>query len=116
MSVITGDIVIDSALARRNPTLKLSLLTVVSLVAIFILDLITPTVLYLLALIAVAASVRVSLGTLAVAHVPFLARDEWARRPLLCRPRPGPRARRCQRETAPARSAAPVRLEHAPTE
>lgn len=73
MSVSTGRIVTDSALSRRNPTLKLALLTVVSLVAIFILDPITPTVLYLLALIAVAASVRVPLRTLAVSHLPFLA-------------------------------------------
>lgn len=62
----------DSPLARRNPTVKLALLTAISLVVVFVLDPVTPTVLYLLALLAVAATVRAPARTLAVSHVPFV--------------------------------------------
>lgn len=61
-----------SPLARRNPTVKLALLTAVSLVAMFLLDPLTPAVLYVLALVAVAATTRVPARTLALAHIPFL--------------------------------------------
>ncbi|MFH5821191.1 energy-coupling factor transporter transmembrane component T family protein [Georgenia sp. AZ-5] len=73
MSALTAAPVVDSPLARRNPTVKLALLTLVSLVAVFLLDPLTPAVLYLLALAAVTASLRVPLRTLAAAHVPFVA-------------------------------------------
>ncbi len=62
----------DSPLARRNPTVKLALLTSVSLVVVLILDPVTPAVLYLLALVAVVTTARVSARTLAVSHVPFV--------------------------------------------
>ncbi|MDI3331925.1 MAG: energy-coupling factor transporter transmembrane component T [Micrococcus sp.] len=60
-------------LARRNPTVKLGLLFVVSLVLVFILDPVTPAVLYVLALIAVAASTRIAPRALALLHLPFAA-------------------------------------------
>jgi energy-coupling factor transporter transmembrane protein EcfT len=44
-----------SPLARRNPTIKLAVLTAVSIAAMFFLDPLTPTVLYALGLVAVAA-------------------------------------------------------------
>lgn len=62
-----------SALARRNPTVKLALLFVVSLTLVFILDPVTPAVLYVLVVIAVAASTRIAPRTLALMHLPFLA-------------------------------------------
>lgn len=73
MSGYTGAIVSDSPLARRNPTIKLALLAVVSLAAMFLLDPVTPAVLYVLGLVGVATSVRVSTRALALAHLPFLA-------------------------------------------
>src|SRR5690606_9721206 len=73
MSAETGatSIHADSPLARRNPAVKLGLLTAVSLVAVFLLDPVTPAALYVLALAAVAASVRAPARTLALAHIPF---------------------------------------------
>ena len=62
-----------SLLSRRNPTIKLALLFVVSLVLMFIFDPITPLVLYLLALGAVAATARIPLRAFVLAHIPFLA-------------------------------------------
>ena len=62
-----------SVLARRNPTVKLALLFVVSLAMVFIFDPVTPAVLYVVALAAVVASTRLPLRTLALGHVPFLA-------------------------------------------
>lgn len=73
MSALTAAPVGDSPLARRNPTVKLALLTAVSLVVVLVLDPVTPAVLYLLALVAVSASARVPARTLLVAHVPFVA-------------------------------------------
>ena len=73
MTALTAAPPADSPLARRNPTVKLALLTAVSLVVMFILDPLTPTVLYILALAGVAASVRVPARALAVAHAPFVA-------------------------------------------
>ena len=72
MSALTAAPIADSPLARRNPTVKLALLTLVSLVVVFVLDPVTPAALYLLALVGVAASVRVAPRTLVVAHVPFV--------------------------------------------
>jgi len=62
-----------SALARRNPTIKLAVLFVVSLVLMFIFDPITPLVLYLLALSAVGATARIPFRVLVLTHIPFLA-------------------------------------------
>jgi energy-coupling factor transport system permease protein len=73
MSLLTRPVQAGSPLARRNPTVKLALLGIVSVVAMFLLDPVTPTVLYVAGLLGVAASVRVPARTLVVAHVPFLA-------------------------------------------
>ncbi|TFD56262.1 energy-coupling factor transporter transmembrane protein EcfT [Cryobacterium sp. Hh7] len=62
-----------SALARRNPTVKLALLFVVSLVLMFVFDPITPVALYLLALGAVAVTARIPVKVFVLAHIPFLA-------------------------------------------
>ena len=62
-----------SPLSRRNPTIKLALVFVVSAVMLFVFDPFTPTVLYLLALVGVLAFARVSPRTLALAHLPFAA-------------------------------------------
>jgi energy-coupling factor transport system permease protein len=66
-------IVVVSPLGRRNPTVKLALLFVVSLAAMFLFDPVTPVALYLLALTGVAATARVAPRTLALAHIPFAA-------------------------------------------
>jgi len=73
VNALTAVPLADSPLARRNPTVKLALLMLVSLVAVFVVDPLTPTVLYLLALTGVAASTRVTPRTLLVAHMPFVA-------------------------------------------
>ena len=62
-----------NALARRNPTIKLALLFLVSLAMMFVFDPVTPAVLYLLALIAVIAVTRLPFAVLALAHIPFVA-------------------------------------------
>jgi energy-coupling factor transport system permease protein len=63
----------DCALGRRNPTVKLGLVFVVSAVLLFVLDPFTPAVLYLLALAGVAATAGLTPRRLAVAHLPFAA-------------------------------------------
>lgn len=60
-----------SPLGRRNPTVKLMLVFAVSLVMLFVLDPVTPAVLYALASVAVAAGTRLPVRTLALAHLPF---------------------------------------------
>jgi energy-coupling factor transporter transmembrane protein EcfT len=62
-----------SSLARRNPTVKLALLTVVSVVALFVLDPVTPLVLWLVALVGVTLATRAPARTIWCAHVPFVA-------------------------------------------
>lgn len=64
---------LDSPLARRNPTVKLAVLFVVSAALIFVLDPVTPTALYLLAVAGVVASARLPIRTLLLAQVPFAA-------------------------------------------
>lgn len=64
---------VDSPLGRRNPAVKLGLVFVVSVVVLFVFDPLTPSTLYLIALIAVAASTRIRPRTLAIAHLPFVA-------------------------------------------
>lgn len=73
MSGAPTGVVADSPLARRNPTVKLALLTVVSVVALVVLDPLTPAVLYGLALVGVAVGTRAAPRTLLRAHVPFAA-------------------------------------------
>lgn len=73
MSGPIGAVITDSPLARRNPSVKLGLVIVVCTVAVFVLDPVTPAVLYLLALVGVVVSVRAPARTLALAHGPFVA-------------------------------------------
>ncbi|ANS79797.1 Component of transporter for HydroxyMethylPyrimidine [Serinicoccus hydrothermalis] len=61
-----------SSLARRNPTVKLAVLVSVSVAAMFMLDPLTPSVLYLLALGGVLITTRAPARTVALAHGPFL--------------------------------------------
>jgi energy-coupling factor transporter transmembrane protein EcfT len=63
----------SSLLGRRNPTVKLALLFLVSLAMMFVLDPVTPGVLYLLALGGVAGAAGVTVRTLLRAHIPFVA-------------------------------------------
>ena len=62
-----------SPLSRRNPTVKLALVFVVSAAMLFVFDPFTPTVLYLLALVGVLTFARIPPRALAVAHLPFVA-------------------------------------------
>lgn len=62
----------DSPLGRRNPTVKLTVLFLVSVVLMFVFDPITPAVLYLIGLLAVVASARIPTRTLLLAHIPFI--------------------------------------------
>lgn len=63
----------DSPLARRNPSIKLGVVFLVSLAVMFVLDPVTPALLYLLAVGAVVAFARVPARTLLVGHLPFIA-------------------------------------------
>lgn len=69
----TSGPVVCSPLSRRNPTVKLVLVFVVSVVMLFVFDPVTPTVLYALALIGVIAAARIPPQALALAHIPFVA-------------------------------------------
>jgi len=60
-------------LDRRNPTVKLALVFAVSLTVMFVLDPVTPALLYLFALTGVAVGTRPTPRTLLIAHLPFLA-------------------------------------------
>ncbi|TJY64144.1 energy-coupling factor transporter transmembrane protein EcfT [Arthrobacter sp. CAU 1506] len=62
-----------SVLARRNPTVKLALLFVVSLAMVFVFDPVTPAVLYIVALATIQASTRLPVKAMALGHVPFVA-------------------------------------------
>ena len=70
---MTAVVVAESPLARRNPTVKLALVLVVSLAVMFVLDPVTPAVLYLLALAGVVATTGAGPRTLVLAHGPFVA-------------------------------------------
>lgn len=61
----------DSWLGRRNPSVKLLLLVGVSSVLLFVLDPVTPALLYAVAVPAVLLGTRIRPGALAVAHLPF---------------------------------------------
>ena len=63
----------DSPLSRHNPTVKLALVFVVSVVMLFVFDPLTPSVLYAMALVGVIATARIPPRTLVVAHIPFAA-------------------------------------------
>ncbi|MGS0685036.1 energy-coupling factor transporter transmembrane component T family protein [Nakamurella sp. GG22] len=62
----------DSPLARANPVAKLLVLGAVSVTSLFILDPVTPLLLYALAVLGVRVGARVPLRTLARAQWPFL--------------------------------------------
>jgi len=62
-----------SPLGRRNPTVKLALVFAVSMAMLFVFDPLTPTVLYLIAVLGVLVSTRIRTRALALAHLPFLA-------------------------------------------
>ena len=66
MSVLTREPLAHAPLTRRNPTVKLAALTVVSVAVVFVLDPVTPAVLYVAALVAVAAGTRATARTLAL--------------------------------------------------
>lgn len=61
-----------SPLSRRNPTVKLALLFLVSLLLLVVFDPVTPGVLYLLGLAAVLGFARIPARTLLLAHLPFV--------------------------------------------
>ncbi len=64
--------VLDSPLAGINPTIKVAILIVASIVIMFVLDPVTPAVLYVIALVGVITAGRLPARTLALAHIPFL--------------------------------------------
>lgn len=64
--------VADSPLARRNPTVKFGLLVVVSLALLFVFEPLTPAVLYVVALLAVAAGSGIRPRLLLLGHLPFV--------------------------------------------
>lgn len=68
-----GVVVNDSPLSRRNPTVKLMVLFLMCVALLFVLDPVTPTVIYLLCLIGVVWGGRLSLGAALRAQLPFLA-------------------------------------------
>lgn len=63
----------DSPLSRANPVVKLLLLGGVSLLTLFILDPVTPVLLFALALLGVGVGGRIPLSTLLRAQLPFLS-------------------------------------------
>ncbi|WP_291055826.1 energy-coupling factor transporter transmembrane component T [Herbiconiux sp.] len=63
----------DSPLARRNPTVKLAVLFVVSVALLFVLDPVTPTAIYLLGLSGVLLAGRLPGRTVLRAQLPFWA-------------------------------------------
>jgi len=62
----------DSPLARRNPSVKLLLMLVVSVAVMFVLDPVTPSVLFLVAFAATAIGARMPVASLARSLAPFL--------------------------------------------
>jgi len=63
----------DSPLARRNPTVKLAVLFFASVALLFVLDPVTPAVVYLLGLCGVVFGGRIPLGTVLIGQLPFVA-------------------------------------------
>jgi energy-coupling factor transporter transmembrane protein EcfT len=72
LSIATA-IVQDSPLARRNPAVKLAVLFVASVALLFVLDPVTPSVVYLAGLIGVIVGGRLPTRTVLQAQLPFLA-------------------------------------------
>jgi energy-coupling factor transport system permease protein len=65
-------IVVDSPLARRNPTVKFALLSAVSIALLFVFDPLTPAALYAIALVAVVAGGGIRPRVLVLGHLPFV--------------------------------------------
>lgn len=65
--------VTDSPLARRNPTVKLAVLFLASVALLFVLDPVTPAVIYLAGFVGAAVGGRIPLRTLLAVQVPFFA-------------------------------------------
>ncbi len=65
--------ILDSPVGRRNPTVKLALLIVVSIALVFLLDPVTPTVIWALGVLAAVTFARIPARTLATAQLPFAA-------------------------------------------
>jgi energy-coupling factor transporter transmembrane protein EcfT len=63
----------DSPLARRNPTVKLAVLFLASMALLFVLDPVTPAVIYLAGFIGAAIGGRLPLRTLLAVQLPFFA-------------------------------------------
>ncbi|WP_291036387.1 energy-coupling factor transporter transmembrane component T [Herbiconiux sp.] len=63
----------DSPLARRNPTVKLAVLFLASVALLFVLDPVTPAVIYLAGFIGAAVGGRIPLRTLLAVQLPFFA-------------------------------------------
>ncbi|GAA3863274.1 hypothetical protein GCM10022381_04130 [Leifsonia kafniensis] len=70
--ISVGGSAISSPLARRNPTVKLALLFLVSCVLLVVFDPVTPTVLYLSGLLTVLVFAEIPARTLLLSHLPFL--------------------------------------------
>jgi energy-coupling factor transport system permease protein len=70
---LTAAPVSDSPLARRNPTVKLVVLFLASVALLFVLDPVTPAVVYLLVLFGVLVGGRLPARSLLLAQVPFFA-------------------------------------------
>lgn len=71
MSVVAASW-LDSPLGRRDPTVKLAVLFLVSIGLLFVLDPVTPAVVFLLGLIGVRVAGRIPPGVLIRAQLPFL--------------------------------------------
>ena len=63
----------DSPVGRRNPTVKLALLIVVSISLVFIVDPVTPAVMWALSVLAATTLARIPPRRLAMAQLPFVA-------------------------------------------
>ena len=70
---LTAAVVNDSPLSRRNPTVKLAVLLLACIALLFVLDPVTPSVIYLLSVTGVLLAGHLRLGTLLRAQLPFFA-------------------------------------------
>ncbi|MGV8885526.1 MAG: energy-coupling factor transporter transmembrane component T family protein [Microbacteriaceae bacterium] len=70
---LAPDPVHDSPLARRNPSIKLAVLFLTSVLVMFVLDPVTPAVIYLLGFCGVVVGGRLRLGRVLARQLPFVA-------------------------------------------
>lgn len=73
MGVLVGRRVLSSPLARRNPTVKLVVVFIVSLGLLFLLDPVSTWTLYALAVVGVFVGAKIPWRTLLLAQLPFIA-------------------------------------------